>query len=335
MPKPRLPGLLRPVADKMNLHPRNRHTARYDFPSLTKASPELAAFVAKNPYGDLSIDFANPRAVVALNRALLKQFYGVAEWGVPEGYLCPPIPGRADYLHYLADLLASSNGGKIPRGEKIQMLDVGTGASCIYPLVGRAEYGWSFLASDIDEVALENAHQILEGTPELGDFIELRLQENPPNILKGLLKPKEKFDAVLCNPPFHASLEEALAGSRKKWKNLGREPKAGSSAKPVQNFGGQNTELWCPGGEVAFVSRMIREGSELPGQVFWYTSLVSKSASLPELEESLRKARATDVQVIEMSQGQKKSRILAWTFLTVAEQKAWRETFWRPIQNSN
>jgi hypothetical protein len=106
------------------LHPRNRHQGRYDFPRLIEASPELAEFVILNPYGKQSIDFANPEAVRVFNRALLRQLYGLQHWDIPPGYLCPPIPGRADYVHGLADLLASDNSGEIPRGAAIRALDI-------------------------------------------------------------------------------------------------------------------------------------------------------------------------------------------------------------------
>ncbi len=91
---------------KETMHPRNRFREGYDFERLVKSSPALKNFVRLNAYRDLSIDYADPFAVKALNRALLKDAYGLSTWDVPGGYLCPPIPGRSDYLHYLADLLA-------------------------------------------------------------------------------------------------------------------------------------------------------------------------------------------------------------------------------------
>ena len=100
------------------LHPRNRHSGRYDFPKLIAACPELGEYVILNPYGKQSIDFANPDAVRVFNRALLRQFYGIQHWDIPAGYLCPPVPGRADYLHGLADLLAGDTG---PRGKNFNM----------------------------------------------------------------------------------------------------------------------------------------------------------------------------------------------------------------------
>jgi len=249
--KPASPASAKPGSAKSALHPRNRHTGRYDFPALIAGSPELARFVILNPYGKQSIDFANPDAVRVFNRALLKQFYGIAHWDIPPGYLCPPIPGRADYLHGLADLLASQNNGVIPRGA-IQALDIGTGANCIYPLIGQREYGWRFSGTDIDSVALASARTIVSAN-KLNKTISLRQQSDPQRIFAGVLQPDERFDITLCNPPFHASEAEASSGSQRKWRNLG---KLDSKRKlPVLNFGGQARELWCEGGELAFVGR--------------------------------------------------------------------------------
>ena len=50
-------------------------------------------------------------------------------------------------------------------------------------------------------------------------------------------------------------------------------------------------------------------------QCRWFTTLVSKSAHLPRLHQALRDARAAEVKTIAMAQGQKQSRILAWTFM--------------------
>jgi 23S rRNA (adenine1618-N6)-methyltransferase len=299
---------------KKELHPRNRHRDRYDFKQLIQGTPELARFVAIGLHGEESIDFSNPKAVKSLNRAILHHFYGVSNWDIPAHYLCPPIPGRADYLHHAADLLASSNKsngkGEIPRGPAVRVLDIGVGANCVYPLIGHAEYGWSFLGSEIDPIALSSANKILAGNRGLA--LELRLQPSPSNILRGLLKAGERFDLSICNPPFHASLDEAQDGSRRKWRNLGKG-KAQAKA-PVLNFGGQGTELWCEGGEAAFVGRMIEESAGMPEACLWFTTLLSKETNLPGVQRALTRVKAREVRTIEMQQGQKRSRIVAWTF---------------------
>ena len=289
------------------MHPRNRHKGRYDFAQLTVSCPELSRFVIKTPRGEASIDFANPAAVQMLNRALLKSFYGISHWEIPPGYLSPPIPSRADYVHRVAELLRSK-GGAYPTGAAVRVLDVGVGANCIYPIIGHAEYGWTFVGSDVDPVAIESAEKIVDSNPSLTGAVELRLQTSPEKILTGIVRPDETFDAVICNPPFHASLEEAEAGSRRKWKNLGH----GDTAK--KNFGGQGRELWFPGGEAAFVRRMVEESAALRTNVRWFTALVSKEESLGLIESAMKKAAVTDRRTMAMEQGQKKSRVVAWTF---------------------
>jgi 23S rRNA (adenine1618-N6)-methyltransferase len=279
-----------------------------------------------NAYGDPSIDFADPVAVQALNRALLLHFYDVRGWDLPPGYLCPPIPGRADYLHHLADLLASCNGGVVPCGESVRALDIGVGANCIYPLIGHREYGWRFLGSDIDPTALASAARILEANLGLAGAIELRLQRSPSHIFQDLLEGNETFDVCLCNPPFHASPQEAREGTERKWRNLRKETDA---QQPLLNFGGQGRELWCEGGEEAFVRRMIEESSKISTQCLWFTTLVSKSSSLPGIRSAMKQARALDSRTIEMAQGQKKSRIRAWTFLDPIQREAWCAKRWR------
>jgi 23S rRNA (adenine1618-N6)-methyltransferase len=313
-------------AAKAELHPRNPHRGRYDFKQLLSVSPELAAFVAPNAYGDDSIDFANPAAVKALNRALLQQVYGIREWDIPAQYLCPPIPGRADYLHFLADLLAAGNGGVVPRGNAVRVLDVGTGANCIYPLIGQREYGWRFVGSDIDAVAIANAQRIVDANG-LGDAITLRMQKSPAAIFGGVVQPNEMFDLTMCNPPFHASLAEARAGTQRKWKNLGVE--SNKKKIPVLNFGGQGAELCCEGGEEAFVCRMIEESTQLRGSCLWFTTLISKAASLPGVYRALKRAGALHNKTLEMAQGQKKSRFVAWTFLDDRQRQEWRMARWK------
>ncbi|MGI4761137.1 MAG: 23S rRNA (adenine(1618)-N(6))-methyltransferase RlmF [Janthinobacterium lividum] len=304
-----------PPADKDQLHPRNRHRGRYDFAQLVQSSPALSPFVRANEFGDKSIDFADPAAVKALNQALLRHFYGIDTWDIPAGYLCPPIPGRADYLHYLADLLAVHNGGVVPTGRNVRVLDVGVGANCIYPILGHREYGWRFVGSDTDPLALNAAKQLVAANPGLTGAIDCRQQPDPKHMLVGVMKSGEVFDATICNPPFHASAEEAAAATQRKTANLSGNHRAA----PNLNFGGQSNELWYAGGEEAFLRQLIAESSKLPRASTWYTSLVSKKASLLSAQYFLKQAEALQVRTIEMAQGQKKSRFVAWSFLTEEE----------------
>lgn len=279
------------------MHPRNRHQGLYDFDLLTRISPELKDFVVKR-FGKDSIEFMDPKAVRALNRALLKAYYNVNFWDIPEEFLCPPIPGRADYVHTVADLL--------PAGAH-RVLDVGTGANLIYPLIGVAEYGWSFVGTDIELRAIESAQKIIAEN-KLTESIDLRHQKGK-GIFAGILNTGESFALSMCNPPFHASKEEAFAGTERKWRNLKRG-KPGTHL----NFGGQGNELWCEGGERRFVLQMIDESVNFKSQIRWFTTLVSKEVNLPSFEARLKALSPSEVRILRMSQGAKKSRALAWTF---------------------
>ncbi|MGP9824031.1 23S rRNA (adenine(1618)-N(6))-methyltransferase RlmF [Ectopseudomonas khazarica] len=326
-PRKPAPAAVKTAPSKGELHPRNRHQGHYDFPALIKASPELGQFVISNPYGKPSIDFANPQAVKVFNRALLAQYYGIRHWDIPDGYLCPPIPGRADYLHNLADLLATDNAGQIPRGAVIQALDVGVGANAIYPLIGHCEYGWHFIGADIAPAALASARAIVQANSALQGAIELRQQSDAAHVFVGLLQADERIDLTLCNPPFHASAEDATRGSTRKWRNLGKlDPKR---KLPVLNFGGQAAELWYPGGEAAFLKRMASESAQVAEQVLWFSSLVSKGGNVELLQGWLARAGASEVRILGMSQGQKQSRLVAWTFKDAAQREAWRQNRWR------
>jgi 23S rRNA (adenine1618-N6)-methyltransferase len=286
-------------------HPRNRHQGQYDLEALKKASPEFVPFVIKTKYGNDSIDFADPKAVLELNRALLKFYYGFQDWTIPSNALCPPIPGRADYIHTLADLLKQA--------KDVRILDVGVGANGIYPIIGFHEYGWSFVGSDVNPSSLENAQKVASANPQFSKAVEFRLQKNPTQIFKGIIQPEDHFSATMCNPPFHASLEDAQTGSKRKWKNLNKKDAVQKDSVRM-NFGGEGAELWCEGGESLFIQRMIQESAGFSSQCDWFTTLVSKEESLPRIVQQLKNAKVRDFRTLEMAQGQKKSRMVAWTF---------------------
>ncbi len=314
-----------PPKEKARLHPRNRHRERYDLNVLKEKCPELAEFGTTNIYGNETIDFHNPEAVKWLNKALLLQYYDLTFWDVPPAYLCPPIPGRADYIHYMADLLSESNKGKIPTGAKIKCLDIGVGANCIYPIIGAKEYGWSFIGSDTDSAAIEAARHIVEKNSNLKDQVDIRLQPKKEHFFKGIINKEEYIDLTICNPPFHASQADADASSLRKNRNLTNT----KTDTPVLNFGGQPNELVYDGGEKMFLGKMILESVQFATSVFWFTSLVSKQTNLKMAYSELDHAGATQVKTFPMGQGNKSSRVIAWTFLTPAQCKVWVESRWQ------
>ncbi len=313
------------IQEKTRLHIRNKNRERYDLEALKVAEPALADHIKPNKYGAESVDFSNPLAVKLLNKALLNHYYGIKNWDFPDENLCPPIPGRADYLHFMADLLTQSNFGEVPRGEKISVLDIGVGASCIYPIIGVTEYGWNFIGSDIDPKSLEAADKIISSNETLTGKIECRLQENPEFIFEGILSSDEKIDMTICNPPFHASPEEAKKESRRKITNLTGK----KVTKPVLNFAGVSAELIYEGGEVAFINKIIEESERFSKNCYWFSTLVSKQSTLKGMYKALNLMEITQIKTIPLGTGNKSSRIVAWSFLTKEEQKHWRETRWK------
>ena len=204
--------------EKTGLHPRNKHKSSYDFKELIASYPKLLPFVQKNKFNNESIDFSNPAAVIALNSALLKHFYNIDQWEIPKDYLCPPIPGRADYIHQIADLLTPSNG-QTPKGPTIKMLDIGVGANCVYPLIANREYGWSVVGTDVDPTAVNNAAKIVDSN-KLNSEIKIVLQKDKNKYFTNIIGANDFYNVVVCNPPFHSSLEEARAGTAVSYTHL-------------------------------------------------------------------------------------------------------------------
>lgn len=309
---------------KAGLHPRNKHRERYDFKMLIGTCPELSPFVKVNEYDDESVNFSDPKAVIMLNKALLMHYYNVKNWTLPEGFLCPPVPGRADYIHHLSDLLSASNNGIVPSGTKIKGLDIGVGANCIYPIVGKAEYGWSFVGSDLDAESVKAASTIVADNDSLKHSVKVRQQALARDTFRGIIQEGELFDFTMCNPPFHASQKDAESGTLRKLSSLNNI----DVEEPVLNFGGQSQELCCPGGEERFVKNMVAQSQQYAQSCFWFTTLVSKKDHIRPIKIALKKAGAVEVKTIPMSQGTKVSRFVAWTFLSIEQQQEWVKSRW-------
>lgn len=301
---------------KSGLHPRNKHRDLYDLDALTQVNEALSEYVFVNEHGTTTIDFFSDQAVIELNKALLYKYYGLTYWDIPAGYLCPPVPGRADYIHHLADLIKSQ--------KEVRILDIGTGANCIYPIIGHQEYGWDFVASESDDLAFQNALDIIEKNEVLKGHIDLRKQENKNRFFQGIIRQGEVFECSMCNPPFFSSAKEAKAANRKKFKSL--NPK--STRSKNLNFGGQGNELWTPGGEELFIHNMIHESRQLATSCYWFTTLVSKENILQSIFKAFRRAKVAEYKTVEMSQGNKKSRFVAWTFLDTKQRKIWEDVRW-------
>ena len=309
---------------KSNLHERNRNRQRYDLKAMTQATPELSKYIKPNKNGEPSIDFSSKAAVRLLNQSILNHYYGIRHWEFPRDNLCPAIPGRAEYIHAIADLLSKSNQDKVPLGSKVTCLDVGIGASCIYPIIGVTEYDWNFIGSDIDERSIGSSNNIIDSNPSLSGKIKCVLQTDPRSIFQGILNEDEKIDVTLSNPPFHSSIKEAIESTQRKVRNLTGK----NTAKTRRNFSGGNTELVYRGGELKFITNMINESQSISQNCLWFSSLVSKEYHLKKLQIRLKEIKAKDIKILEIKTGNKVSRVIAWTFHSKDERRSWSINKW-------
>ena len=275
------------------MHKRNLHRHGYKFDRLLKAQPSLEPFIIDSPTGEKTIDFSNSEAVLELNKALLLLHYGIKNLKLPEHSLSPAVPGRADYLHHIADLIG--------KGDK-KGLDIGCGASAIYCLLGNSIYNYKMVGVDVDDESVAYARK---NTSKI-DTIEIRNQVNRSFILKGIMREDEHFDFVMCNPPFYESEEEAIKANFKKQQKLG-------TIEDGRNFSGLAHELWCNGGEALFIKRMIKESVAVKKQVTWFTCLLSRKQHLDKPIKQITKLKGR-YEVVPMNTGNKDSRFLAWTF---------------------
>jgi 23S rRNA (adenine1618-N6)-methyltransferase len=313
------------MSEKIRLHQRNKNRDHYDLVELTKSYPELKNHIIPNKLGEDSINYSDPKAVKILNQGLISHYYGIKYWEFPEENLCPPIPGRADYIHHVADLLGENNYGKIPTGNNILCLDVGIGASCIYPIIGAVEYDWNFIGSDIDPKSITSSQNIVNSNAILKDKIKCKLQKNAKAIFHGIIAKEDKIDVVISNPPFHSSIEEAQKSNKRKLTNL-----SGKKIKtPLLNFSGISHELVYEGGEYQFIENLIKESKQLSKNCFWFSTLVSKQKNLKKIYKFLEVTSPVKVKTIPLGTGNKSSRIIAWTYLSREKQKEWKEDRWK------
>ncbi|CAL5377021.1 unnamed protein product [Camellia sinensis] len=334
----------RSTVERPTIHPRNKYSDNPpDFGLLASLYPTFEPFVFYSRDGRPRIDWTDFNATRELTRVLLLHDHAL-NWWIPDGQLCPTVPNRSNYIHWIEDLLSSdilTNTNADGNGDIVRGFDIGTGANCIYPLLGASLLGWSFVGSDVTDVALEWAERNVKNNPQISDLIEIRKVENGeersngrlvdgesgthlydieaikaepaplgslklhsdvnksyhgPPVLLGVVRDGEKFDFCMCNPPFFETMEEA-------------------GLNPKTSCGGTPKEMVCPGGEEAFISRIIQDSLQLKQSFRWYTSLVGRKSNLKILISKLREVGVTIVKTTEFVQGQTCRWGLAWSFM--------------------
>lgn len=289
------------MALNKSMHPRNRYKDQPpNFAHLASKYPEFKKHVSVSLSGRVSLNFKDPEAVRALTCTLLKEDFGLTI-DIPLERLIPTVPLRLNYIHWVEDILNyhSSDKSTVRRG-----IDIGTGASCIYPLLGATLNGWYFLATEVDDICFNYAKKNVEQN-NLADLIKV-VKVPQKTLLMDALKEESDimYDFCMCNPPFFANQMEAQGVNSR---NPRRPP-------PSSVNTGGITEIMAEGGELEFVKRIIHDSLQLKKRLRWYSCMLGKKCSLAPLKEELQIQGVSKVAYTEFYQGKTMRWALAWSF---------------------
>ncbi|RDW69312.1 hypothetical protein BP6252_08332 [Coleophoma cylindrospora] len=284
----------------MALYP-SPYQEEIDFSKLALQDADFAKVLKSNG----QLDFSNPEAVQQLTKSLLKRDFGL-KTSLPSDRLCPPVPNRLNYILWvqaLLDCTSHTYTDTYDPERQVLGLDVGTGASCIYPLLGCAQRpNWRFAGTDIDDKSLKYAQENIQ-LNNLDGRVKLLKTSASGHLLPLDRLGFENIDFTMCNPPFYESNAEMLALAQSKQ----RPPNSACT--------GSANEMVTPGGEVAFITKMISESLLLRDRVQWYTSMCGRFSSITALIEILRKHEIDNYAIAELVQGSKTRRwVIAWSF---------------------
>lgn len=292
--------------DGERMHYRNAFREQnLNFKLVAGRQEDLKPFIERRSESQWRLNFKSWVVTRALNSALLIDAYELGMWDLPRFQLCPPVANRANYIHWLEDLLLQSRpSGVAETGASVRGLDVGVGASCVFPLLGASINGWSFVGVDIVDIALSSAIKNVRNNPRIAGLIEIRdgrMSEVIPsrnlskfNTLLGV-KNEEQFSFCMCNPPFFDLIQDA-------------------KLNPGTNFGGTTYEMCHPGGEEAFTQRIFDESLVLRERVHWYTTMCGKKRTLRKILHLLEVARVPTIRTTRFLQGRTTRWGIAWSF---------------------
>ncbi|KAK6136636.1 hypothetical protein DH2020_029619 [Rehmannia glutinosa] len=213
----------------------------------------------------------------------------LANLWIPDGQLCPTVPNRSNYIRWIEDLLASDI---IPAtradGDVTKGFDIGTGANCIYPLLGASILGWKFVGSDITDIAIEWANRNVNSNPHISDLIEIRRVDAEGTMYNvEELHNEGRFDSNSTNarddgrastvPEPHLGVKKSyngppiLLGVVKDGESFDFcmcnppffETMEEAGLNPKTACGGTPEEMVCCGGEHAFITRIIEDSAKL------------------------------------------------------------------------
>jgi 23S rRNA A1618 N6-methylase RlmF len=289
---------------------------------------------------------------IALTRALLQQLFRLRLPYLDEEHLCPPVPNRFFYLHWIhTHLLARDQNEQHLVHVQRCGLDIGSGASCIYSLLAARFFRWTMATSEIDPKAvalaranvsanhLGNAITVLHVPPSCSQCQQQQLQQQQQQPLTSL----NALPAIPGGP-----LQRALDVWQNKVDHDQNDASYPSSCSPrmldfvmtnppfyddsthddameISNArvgdGRARTNMTVsegnyPGGEVGFVLEMLEDSllSPLSSSPVWYSSMLGKKSSLLKLQKILIHVLGPAlVEATEYGPGQYTRWFLAWT----------------------
>ncbi|CAB5210346.1 unnamed protein product [Rhizophagus irregularis] len=287
------------------MHPRNKYKDNPpDFSVLAFKYPSFYPFVNYSKEGKPYIDYKNPEAARELTYCLLREDFNLF-LDIPLDTLCPPIPSRLNYIHWIEDLISSTESHEELGKNTVHGIDIGTGASCIYPLLGcTLNKNWVFLATDIDKKAVKYAKDNVHRN-NLDDKITVRRNKTDKKILlnENMIKDTTiKFSFCMCNPPFYENQEQYEKGV---------ESKITSSHSVCT---GSSNEMFTPGGEFQFIKDILEESLILRTKIRWYTSKIGRLETVNKIVCELKKSGIDNYVVTEFCQGLTRRWGIGWSF---------------------
>lgn len=282
------------------MHPRNLYKDKApNFRALAEKYPEFANCVFKDLKGKCHLDYKSPTSLRQLAIALLKEDFDL-EVEMPLNRLIPTIPLRLNYILWIEDILKELSDVK---GKGI---DIGTGATCVYPLLGCKKNGWEFLASEVDETNFTIAEKNIQRN-KMQEKIKVKKVSGKTALLELLEGNAGQFDFCMCNPPFFADHMEAQAITSSR-----SDDRAEPSSINTASVGESITE----GGEAEFIKKIIVESVDFQGKIKIFTSMIGKKTNIPLVKKELRDHKIPNYQTTEFCQGKTMRWGIAWTFDT-------------------
>lgn len=232
-----------------------------------------------------------------ITELIVKEYFLVSNYKLNRKKLCPRVTNRLEYLkkveQYLMDGLKIVKCKKsnfiekpIEKEEKRWIIDIGTGSSLIYPIIGMKMNDRNhFIVTEIDPESILDIKKHINSNNNFENRIFLiEMKENEDLIpLNKIIELKKKIGIssisyLICNPPFYSNEIDYNNRSFKK-KKLKKNELIISKSECFYN-----KENFDDGGELLFVKQIIQQSlsiqtsfdNEIKSIFFntWFTSQI-------------------------------------------------------------